>query len=321
MVRPDVAEMSLECVRRSEEHAELHPPQLKNFIRLNSTTLDEIRQRKGEPPDAVPSPFPTLNRLCLGAGGRIGPAHGTQLLIAGSSNVGKSHVAYNLAIAAMRSAENVAFIALEADTEDIATRLAASVSGTPIEFLSRGKQFDVEQDAGACKVLTDLPGGFYVNQEPIYRLEEIEAAIEALHRLHDCRTFIVDHLQLASSGTDKRIYDRVTEISHVTRTLAVRHRLLSIGVSQINRMASRDRERCVSIYDLQGGSTLENDAGLVLLVDKCSTHYRYDLATRTASTQLIVGKNRFGPVGVIPILFEFKTAQVRELLPDEEDGR
>ena len=213
---------------------------------------------------------------------------------------------------------HVAFIALEADTEDIATRLAAAASGTPIEFLSRGKQFDVERDAGACKALIDLPGGFYVNQEPIYRLEEIEDAIEALHRLYNCRTFVVDHLQLASSGTDKAIFDRVTEISHVTRTLAVRHNLLSIGVSQINRMASRDRDRCTSIYDLQGGSTLENDAGLVLLVDKCSKHYRYDQATRTASTQLIVGKNRFGPVGEIPICFEFKTARVREGLPDDE---
>ncbi len=318
MVSPAVAEMSLECVRRSEEHAELHPPSIENFIRLNSTTLDEIRDRKGQPPDAVPSPFPTLNNLCLGAGGRIGPAHGTQLLIAGSSNVGKSHVAYNFAITAMRSGENVAFIALEADTEDIATRLAAAASGTPIELLSRGKQFDVERDAGACKVLIDLPGAFYVNQEPIYQLEEIEAAIEALHRLYNCRTFMVDHLQLASSGTDKAIFDRVTEISHVTRTLAVRHNLLSIGVSQINRMASRDRERCTSIDDLQGGSTLENDAGLVLLLDKCGKHYRYDHATRTASTQLIVGKNRFGPVGEIPICFEFKTARVREALADEE---
>ncbi len=109
MVSPAVAEMSLECVRRSEEHAELHTPSIENFIRLNSTTLDEIRQRKGEPPDAVPSPFPTLNNLCLGAGGRIGPAHGTQLLIAGSSNVGKSHVAYNFAITAMRSAEQRTF--------------------------------------------------------------------------------------------------------------------------------------------------------------------------------------------------------------------
>ncbi len=133
MISPAAA-LKLECERRSEEHAELHPPELKNFVRLNSTTLDEIRQRKGEPPDAVPSPFPTLNNLCLGAGGRIGPAHGTQLLIAGSSNVGKSHVAYNVAITAMRSAENVAFIALEADMEDIATRLAAAVSGTPIEW-------------------------------------------------------------------------------------------------------------------------------------------------------------------------------------------
>jgi replicative DNA helicase len=318
VVSPAVAEMSLECVRRSTERAHLHLPHLENFIRLNSTTLDEIRQRKGEPPDAVPTPFPTLNKLCLGAGGRIGPAHGTQLLIAGSSNVGKSHTAYNFAVTAMRGGENVAFIALEADTEDIASRLAAIASGTPIELLSRGRQFDVERDAGACKALIDLPGGFYVNEEPIYALEEIEAAIEALHRLYDCRTFIVDHLQLASSGTDKAIFDRVTEISHRTRTLAVCHNLLSIGVSQINRMASRDRDRCTTIYDLQGGSTLENDAGLVLLLDKCGKHYRYDHATRTARTQLIVGKNRFGPVGEIPIIFEFKTSQVREALPDEE---
>ena len=297
-----------------------HPPELENFVRLNSTTLDEIRDRKGQLPDAVPSPFPTLNRLCLGAGGRIGPAHGTQLLIAGSSNVGKSHVAYNFAITAMRGGENVVFIALEADVEDIATRLAAAASGTPIELLSRGKQFDVERDVGACKVLIDLPGAFYVNEEPVYRLKEIEVAIEAFHRLYNCRMFVVDHLQLASSGTDKAIFDRVTEISHVTRTLAVRHRLLSIGVSQINRIASRDRDRCTTIYDLQGGSTLENDAGLVLLIDRCSHHYSYDTATRTASTQLIVGKNRFGPVGEIPIIFEFKTAKVREVLPDEEDG-
>lgn len=65
-----------------------------------------------------------------------------------------------------------------------------------------------------------------MNAEPIYALSDIEAAIEALHRLHESRTFILDYPSASQLRTDKTVVDRVTENGHFTRTLAVRHRFL-----------------------------------------------------------------------------------------------
>ncbi len=288
------------------------------MVRLNSTVFEDLRVEKAKPPDAVPTPFPTLNRILLGPGGQIGLPHGHQVIVAAGSGQGKTVVALNMVVTALRKGENVVYFMLEGDPETFTARLAAIASNQGLRSVTRGRHYDIEADESAARAFTKLPGSLFFNYEPMYEFDDIRDVVERYHADYGVRTFIVDHLQLAKSGTDKAIFDRVTEFSHATRTLAVRHKLLSIGLSQLNRPASRNRHECPSIHDLLGGSSIESDASLVALVDHCTTHSKYDPARNVTATDLLVGKNRNGPPATIPIAFEHNTSRVREVMPDEK---
>ena len=58
------------------------------IVRLNSTVFEDLRLEKTKPPDAVPTPFPTLNRILLGPGGQVGLPHGHQVIVAAGSGPG-----------------------------------------------------------------------------------------------------------------------------------------------------------------------------------------------------------------------------------------
>ena len=305
-------------VDREAWHATYGSHPHDKMVRLNSTVFEDLRLDKTKPPDAVPTPFPTLNNILLGPGGQVGLPHGHQVIVAAGSGQGKTIVALNMVVTALRTGENVVYFMLEGEPETFAARLAAIVTGAGLRSVTRGRHYDIEADESAARAFIGLPGSLFFNPEPMYELDDIRDVIERFHTDYGVRTFIVDHLQLAKCGTERAIFDRVTEISHVTRTLAVRHKLLSISLSQLNRLASRNRQECPCIHDLLGGTSIESDASLVALVDHCTKHSKYDPMRNVTTTDLIVGKNRNGPPATIPIAFEHNTSRVREALPDEE---
>ena len=66
---------------------------------------------------------------------------------------------------------------------------------------------------------------------------------------------------------------------------------------------------------LYGSARLGFDAEQVLIIDQSKmTRSPVD---RTATTEIIVAKNRFGPTGAIPVEFDYSTLRIRELMPHE----
>jgi replicative DNA helicase len=133
------------------------------------------------------------------------------------------------------------------------------------------------------------------------------------------RFFVVDYLQLAQTGSDEAVYRAVTEVSAEVMTFAHQHEVVTVGLSQINRTASTDRDNRPQPQGLIGSSSLENDADQVLLLD----HTRYErdgLSPHLARTFLLIAKNRHGPCGSLPIEWNYRTLRVREASPDEEEA-
>ena len=99
---------------------------VSTVVALNEHVLAELREEKTKPPDAVLTSFPGVNRSMMGAGGRLGLAHGWQVLIGGCANKGKTSIAFNWTIRALKAGENVLFVALEGDLESFAARIVLS---------------------------------------------------------------------------------------------------------------------------------------------------------------------------------------------------
>jgi len=288
----------------------LYESPYKHFRPLSPERLRLITRRKLRPPDAVATPFPTWNAMCRDSGGGIGLAHGWYVLIGGGSNTGKTMLALNLAVSALRQGENVMMISMEMAESEVATRMTAMASRTDVRLIEQGKTFDIEAAEAADAILSEMPGSFLLNDIAIRDLDDIVKVIEFYARVEGCRTFILDYLQLIATGTSEQIYERTTLISQLVRDVAKSMNVLVIGISQLRRGATNERKVPPSIHDLIGGSSLENDSDQVILLNHAN--YERDYDNRTATTELIVGKNRFGPDGVVPVIWDYSCLEARE---------
>lgn len=284
------------------------------FWRANDYTMARLRVLKQEPVSAVPCPFPSVNRMCLMAGGQMGAAHGWEVIVAAASNKGKTQIGLNWAVSALRHGESVTYFGLESDIEELGTRVAAIAAGRPMDELTRGKHFDIESDRMASTILTELPGSLFLNSVPIYEVKELMEVARAFAREYGARTFVVDHMQIAEAGDEGELARRTAQVSHAIRQVAKEDGLLAIGLSQLTTGAAREGKSSPTAYDVLGGAPVFADADLILVVDHSERRFKTDVRKRCIDTVLIVGKNRHGPTGHIDIRFDFTTSRAVELI-------
>jgi replicative DNA helicase len=279
----------------------------------------ELRMRKERPVDAVPTPFPSLNAVCRDAGGGEGFARGWHIVLAGRSGLGKSNVALNFAIHAARHGEAVHYISLEMSGEQLHTRALAIASGKPVRHLEQGRDFRPEVFDEAADIFADnvaeRGGLLHINSSPLDCLDGVVDAIGWAHDIRGCRFFVVDYMQLAAEDPNDAAC--ITHVSHEIRRLTQRLNVVTLALSQFNRATSSQTER-PTMFGLMGGSAIENDADMVLLLD----HSRIEVAADGGwNGFLIVDKNRHGATIEIPTHFNRRTLRFMERMPDELEGR
>jgi replicative DNA helicase len=295
------------------------PPELREprgrFVLEDLTLAEPLVREKTKPVDAVPTMLPSLNTVCGGKGGRKGFGRGWYVIVGGTTGQGKTLFACNLAGEANRRGEKVCFMSLEMDADELYTRMDAEFCGEDIRLLEQGPDFEYERGIAARSVrikhTAAAGGGLWVNQESLESLEDIDRAFRWHHEKHGCRFYVVDYLQLAwVEGTEANILAQITAVSHRLRKLTRELGVVTIGVSQLNREASKDYETPPTPHALMGGSPLENDATLVLLLDH--TTYEMDDDGRGATQKLILGKNRHGQTKKLDVVWSYRTMRCRE---------
>lgn len=292
------------------DRPESPPPEVE---RIDVRVLERIRAEKMRPLSVVTTPWPMWNRVCRGAGGGEGLAHGWHVIVGASSGAGKSLLATNLAAHAVRAGEHVCLISLEMSQAEVVTRLLSIYASTKARTLEHGRHFDRAAWDMATERLMEASGSIRVNRQPMHGLRDIRRAV-AHYVSEGCRTVIVDYLQLAWVSTAETMVQQITEVSHTVRSLAQEHEILSVGLSQVNRQMSfggGDMRK----EGLLGGSSLENDADQVVLLSRpepCPNGY-----TSTAT----LDKNRHGPQAEWDMVLQTDTLQMREAMPDELPSR
>lgn len=284
------------------------PPTVLEIV--DADVLARIGADKQLPLSVVPTPWESWNRICRGAGGGCGLAHGWHVVIGASSGSGKSMVAVNMISTAIRSGEHVALLSLEMSRAEVLTRLLAIYANEPVTRLEHGLQFDPARWESASEEFGQAAGSLHLNDEPLLDLDDIvQAATAAIERGE--RMIVVDYLQLAWVKRADSMVQQITEVSHAIRALARRYKVLTVGLSQMHRQQTFNGGE-VRKEGLLGGSSLENDADQVLLLSppKPDAHGNYQMEFK-------LDKNRHGPAAKWDMMLSTQNLRMRELMPDE----
>jgi replicative DNA helicase len=140
----------------------------------------------------------------------------------------------------------------------------------------------------------------YIDDSPNLTMMEIRAKARRLKQRSDLRLVVVDYLQLMSSG--KRVESRQIEVSEFSRHLKLLAKELEvpvIAISQLNRGPEQRTDKKPMLSDLRESGSLEQDADMVILLNRPDAFERDD--PRGGEADLILAKHRNGPTKTVTV--------------------
>lgn len=238
-----------------------------------------------------------------------GGLHASELIIlAARPSMGKTALAMNIAEnVAVRLREPVLFVSLEMSALELADRLLCSAARVNSHRLRTGtlSQEDHKRLIQTASELSTAP--LYVDDSPSRTVSEIAAAARRVRRMHQGRLslVVIDYLQLIEPDNPRD--PRQEQVARIARRLKGMARELKVPVlclAQLNRQAEDTRDHRPRLSHLRESGAIEQDADVVMFVHR-EEYYRHgeDRKEHAGEAELIVAKQRNGPVGEIPLVW------------------
>jgi replicative DNA helicase len=244
---------------------------------------------------------------------------GEMIVLAARPSVGKSALALNIAEhVAADLREAVAFFSLEMSKEELALRLLSSRARVDGQKLRRG-MLSVGEARSAQDVasfLYEVP--LYIDDSPGLRILDLRAKARRLYLRHNIKLIIVDYLQLMTApGAESRQVE-VSNISRGIKALARELHIPVLAVAQLRRPSqNQPRDTAPQISDLRESGAIEQDADVVMLLDRAAMRMKPDDADPEYlqvknQAELIIGKQRNGPTGTVKLRWEYQYTRFKD---------
>lgn len=221
-------------------------------------------------------------------------------IVAARPSVGKTSLALSCAAAAARGGVPSVIVTLEVDPDALAGGLIASQSGVSGDRVRRGllNDGDWQRISDAMAQLTNLPLYLVTGA---YTLTQVAAWARRLRETHGVRLMFLDYLQLMGNQQARERHREVAVLSGGLKRLAKDEDIAVVALSQLTRESERRQDRRPQLSDLRESGALEQDADLVLLLYREEMHK--PKPDNRGVGEVIVAKNRFGPVGTAKVSF------------------
>lgn len=275
---------------------------------------------------------------------KMGGLHPSDLIIlAGRSSMGKTAVAtsiaYNAALSMKTEGGVVALFSLEMIDEQVANRILAHLAGLDVHRIRNGlvSDFEIGRLMESAIALDSLP--LLIDHTGGLTVSAIRTRCRRLDRQYakqgGLKLVVVDYLQLITPIRTEKAENRVQEVSNITRALKALAKELNVPVvalSQLSRAVEQREDKRPQLSDLRESGSIEQDADAVIFVfreeyylerseppaEDTDKHNKWaDRIDRARNVcELIIGKQRNGPVGTERVHFNSETTWVSDLAKD-----
>ncbi|CAN5719506.1 replicative DNA helicase [soil metagenome] len=277
-------------------------PGMKDQVMGALESIEQLWERRGKI-TGIPTGFTELDRMTDGL-------HAAEMIvIAARPSMGKTALAMNIAEhVAITSKLAVAVFSLEMSSQQLVQRLLCSRARVNLQKVREG--FLAERDfpsltAAASKL---AEAQIYIDDTAGLSILELRAKARRLKAQKDIQLIVVDYLQLLKSTTRRAQDNRQLEISEISsgiKGLAKELKLPIIVLAQLNRQPEARSGGKPRLSDLRESGSIEQDADLVGLLVRPEVYEEDEdaRAEKAGEAELIIAKQRNGPVGEVPLTF------------------
>lgn len=285
---------------------------LKEIIKDSIETIDKLYQRKANI-TGIPTGFHEFDIMTAG----LQPSD--LIIIAGRPSMGKSSFVCSVTEhAGVDKKIPVAIFSLEMSKEQLVQRMLCSHARVNAHNVRTGflSQSDWPKLTTAASKLSESP--IFIDDTPGITVLELRAKARRLKSQHDIQLVILDYLQLMQgpSGAENR-QQEISEISRSLKALAREIKVPIIAISQLSRAVETRQDHRPQLSDLRESGAIEQDADLVALLLR--EEYYNPTEENKGITEVIVAKQRNGPVGTIQLAFIREYTRFENLSKREEE--
>jgi replicative DNA helicase len=189
---------------------------------------------------------------------------------------------------------------LEMSKSEIVMRLLSAEAKIKLADMRSGRMNDDDWTRLARRMSEISEAPLYIDDSPNLTMMEIRAKARRLRQKSDLRLIVIDYLQLMTSG--KKHESRQVEVSEFSRQLKLLAKELEVpvvAIAQLNRGPEQRTDKKPMLSDLRESGSLEQDADMVILLNRPDAFERDD--PRGGEADLIVAKHRNGPTKTVTV--------------------
>ncbi|MFB9869099.1 replicative DNA helicase [Vreelandella sulfidaeris] len=277
--------------------------------------IDELFNLKGEM-TGLSTGFRDLDEMTTG----LQPSD--MVVIAGRPSMGKTTFAMNLVEhAVIASDKPVMVFSMEMPAESLMLRMLSSLGRIDQTRVRTGQLEDEDWPrlTSAVNLLKDKQ--LFIDDTAALSPNEMRSRLRRVVREHgNIALIMIDYLQLMQiPGFSENRTGEISEISRSLKGLAKEFNCPVVALSQLNRSLEQRPNKRPVMSDLRESGAIEQDADVIAFVYRDEV-YNPDNPDNQGIAELIIGKQRNGPIGTVHMAFIGKYTRFEDLAPDSYGG-
>jgi replicative DNA helicase len=273
---------------------------LRELAHSSLDTIEKLHARK-ELVTGVPTGFTDLDEMTSGL------QQSDLVIVAARPSMGKTSLVLNIAQhVGTKTDMTVGFFSLEMSKEQLFMRLLTSEARIDAHRLRGG--FLGERDWGrlSTAIGTLSEAKIFIDDTPSIGVLEMRAKCRRLASEHGLHLVIIDYVQLMQGRG--RFENRTLELASISRSLKGLAKELGVPIillSQLSRAPESRSDHRPQLSDLRESGALEQDADVVVFIYRDDVYQDKSQPPTDAQgvAELIIGKQRNGPTGVVKLAF------------------
>lgn len=249
---------------------------------------------------------------------QLGGLHNTDFVVIGArSAMGKTGLMMNMLLSCGVEA---GVISSEMSSKQLAMRGMSLVSDVDLQKLRLAKYSAEESERFYTQTATNLVNKpIWINDKGGITISEIQRQAREWKQKHDIKVLFVDYIQKIKPtfNTSNKV-EAVGEVAEGLKNIAKELDIPVVALGQVNRSVEQRTDKRPMMSDLKNSGDIEQEADVVLMIYR-DEYYNPD-SEQKGIAELLIEKNRSGPVGSIDVAFKAETVKFSDLKYGDTNG-